>query len=292
MKHYIKRIFALGIVLLMSTSCFKRDDFEDVDIYTTVYPVQYVTDYLYGYNANVTSIYPAEVNPEEHELSKRHLEKYSKGKIFIYNGLSKEKSIARDLLNLNKDLNIIDVSKGLEYTHSVEELWMNPSDFLMLAHNIKNGLEEYIQNKYIIEEINKNYDDLKLMISSYDAELEMVPDHATDTNILIASDTLSFLSKYGFDIINIDESLENVPIATKNRAKKLIGDGVIKYVYMLDNQEETDTIKEMVEAGAEVKKLRSMTVLTEEDIANGTNYKNMIRDNIEEIKREVYELDN
>lgn len=282
-------MLTLILITLTMSSCFKRDDLEDVDIYTTVYPIQYVTDYLYGYNSNVKSIYPAEVDLNDYELTKKQLEEYSEGAIFVYNGLSNEKAIARDLLNENNDLRIIDVSQGLEYVHSVEELWLNPNDFLMLAHNIKNGLEEYIENKYIIEEINKNYENLKVAISAFDAELRMVPDYASDTNIIIASSTLSFLSKYDFDVINIDESNGEVANTLKTKAKKLIKDKTIKYIYMLDNQEETATIKELVKAGAEVKVLRSMTVRTEEDLSLGTTYKNMMRDNIEEIKREVYE---
>jgi len=292
LKNNAIKVLTLILVTLTMSSCFKRDDLEDVDIYATVYPIQYVTDFLYGYNSNVKSIYPAEVDLNEYKLTKKQIEEYSEGAIFVYNGLSNEKGIARDLLNENNDLRIIDVSQGLEYTHSVEELWLNPNDFLMLAHNIKNGLEEYIENKYIIEEINKNYENLKVTISAYDAELRMVPDYAEDTNIIIASNTLSFLSKYGFDVINIDDSNGEIPNTTKTKAKKLIKDKTVKYIYMLDNQQQTDIIKELVKAGAEVKVLRSMTVRTEEDLATGTNYKNMMRDNIEEIKREVYEETN
>ncbi len=271
------------------TSCFKRDDLEGVDIYTTVYPIQYVTEFLYGYNSNVSSIYPAEQNIDEYTLTEKRLEDYSKGAIFVYNGLSNEKAMARDLLNKNKNLEIIDVSQGLEYDHSVEELWMNPRDYLMLAHNIKNRLEECIKNKYIIEEINKNYEDLKVLISSFDAELETATDNASDTNILIATDTLTFLSKYGFTVTNIDEANGDLSQTVKTKAKKLLSDKTVKYIFMLDNQEETDTIKELVGAGATVVKLRSMTILSEEDIQNQANYKTMMRDNVEAIKREIFE---
>ena len=289
MKKKFKILFTMSIMLLCMTSCFKRDDLEGVDIYTTVYPIQYVTDFLYGYNSQVRSIYPAETKPEEYTLTEKKIEEYSKGAIFIYNGLSNEKGFARDLLNENKKLRIIDVSQGLEYSHSVEELWMNPSDFLMLAHNIKNGLEEYINNKYIIEEINKNYEDLKVLISAFDAELDTAIDNAKDTNILIASDTLTFLSKYGFTITNVDDSSGEVPQTTKTKAKKLINDKTVKYIYMLDNQEETDTIKELVSAGAEIVRLKSMTILSEEDTQNKATYKTMMRDNIEDIKKEIFE---
>lgn len=289
LKRLFKKVLCLGLILTMATGCFKRDDLEGVDIYTTVYPVQYVTDYLYGKNSNVKSIYPAETKISEYELTPKQLEEYSKGSIFVYNGLTDEKGIARDLLNANKDLKIIDVSQGLDFNTTVEELWLNPSDFLMLAHNVKNGFEEYISNKYILEEIQERYEELKVLISSYDAEFQMVPENVDDTNILIASDALSFLSKYGFEVINIDEAMGEVTSATKLKARKAIKDGSVKYIYMLDNQEETELIKSFVQEGAQVNVLRSMTVLSEEDIKNGANYKTMMRSNIEEIKREVYE---
>ena len=258
------KLLCLMLIIATMTSCFKRDDLEDVDIYTTVYPIQYVTDYLYGYNSNVKSIYPAEVDLDDYTLTKKQIEDYSKGAIFIYNGLTDEKSIARDLLNTNKDLKIIDVSQGLEYTYSVEELWMNPRDYLMLAHNVKNGIEEYISNKYIIEEINENYEELKVLISGFDAELELIPDNAVDTNVVVASDTLSFLSKYGFTVTSVDETSGEIPSTTISKVKKLINNGTVKYIFALDNQEETETVKELEELGAEVVHLRTMTIRTEE----------------------------
>lgn len=289
MKKNIKLILSMCLIVLSMTSCFKRDDLEGVDIFTTVYPIQYVTDYLYGHNSTVRSIYPAETDPDEYVMTDLKIEEYSKGAIFIYNGLSKEKGIARDLLNENKRLRIIDVSQGLEYDYSVEELWMNPRDFLMLAHNIKNGLEKYINNKYILEEINENYENLKVIISAFDAELETATENAKSSDILVASNTLSFLSKYGFTVTNIDETSDDLSQPTKTKAKKLINDKTVKYIFMLDNQEETDFIKELVGAGGTIVKLRSMTVLSEEDIANQYNYKTMMRDNLENIKREIYE---
>lgn len=289
----MKKIIALliaSLIVLCSTGCvIKRDNLEDVDIYTTVYPIEYIVDKLYGYNSHVSSIYPAEIDIENYSLTPKQIEDYSKGAIFVYNGLSNEKSIARDLLNKNVDLKIIDVSQGLEFTYSVEELWLNPRDYLMLAHNIKNGLEEYISNKYIIEEINKNYEELKVLISGFDAELEMIPENADDTNIIVANDTLSFLSKYGFTVTNVDENTGEIPSSTMSKAKKLIQNKTIKYVFMLDNDEETETVKTLVAAGAQIVRLRSMTVKTENDIAKNVNYKNMMRENIDAIKKEVFD---
>ena len=48
----------LIIVVLVSTGCFKRDNMEGIKIVTLVYPIEYVTSYLYKDHATISSIYP------------------------------------------------------------------------------------------------------------------------------------------------------------------------------------------------------------------------------------------
>ena len=290
MNRKIKELVLIGILLIGTTSCiFKRDDLEGVDIYTTVYPVEYVVDYLYGYNSNVSSIYPAEVDLATYKLTEKQIKNYAKGAVFVYNGKSDEIEIARDLKNANSNLKIIDVSHELDYESRVEELWMNPREYLWLAHNVKNGLEEYISNKFIIEEIEKNYESLNALISGFEAELSQIPGNASDKNIVVVSNTLKFLENYGFNVIVLDESLGEIQNSVLLNAKNLIQDGIINYVFILDNDEETDTTRELVSLGAELVPIRSMTIKSEEDIENGITYRNMMRDTIEAIKKEVYE---
>ena len=289
MKKYIG-LFLIGVLTVLMCGCeIKRDTLEDVDIYTTVYPIEFIVESLYGKNADVYSIYPAEVNLAEYILTEKQISTYAKCAIFIYNGLTNEKVIARDMLNANTNLKLIDVSQGLEYENAVEELWLNPRDYLMLAHNVKNGLEEYISNKYIIEEIEKDYEKLKILVSSFDAELNAIPINAEDKNIIIGSKGLLFLEKYGFDVTNISSDKEEVSSSIMSKAKRLISEKKVKYVFVLDNQEETDEIKELIKAGAKLVKLRTMTVKSENDLANGITYKNMMQETLGLIKKEVYE---
>ena len=48
----MKKIKYLGVlfilIILATTGCFKRDNLEGIEIVTTVYPLEFVTDYLYG----------------------------------------------------------------------------------------------------------------------------------------------------------------------------------------------------------------------------------------------------
>ena len=68
MKKIISLII-LGVLSLTMTGCFKRDSFEDITIYTTAYPIQYITDYLYGEHSEVLSIYPNGVAIHDYKLT-------------------------------------------------------------------------------------------------------------------------------------------------------------------------------------------------------------------------------
>lgn len=60
-----KKILLIGMVLFglsLFTGCFKRDNLEDVQITTTSYPLQYITERLYGEYSTIESIYPLGVN--------------------------------------------------------------------------------------------------------------------------------------------------------------------------------------------------------------------------------------
>lgn len=289
MKKFWVLILIIASCFLISGCEIKRDKLENVDIYTTVYPIEFIVESLYGKNAKVYSIYPAEVNLDEYSLTEKQISTYSKCAMFVYNGLTNEKIIARDMLNSNTSLKLIDVSQGLEYENSIEELWLNPRDYLMLAHNVKNGLEEYITNKYIIEEIKKDYENLKILVSSFDAELNAMSLNAHDNNIIIGSTALSFLEKYGFAITNIDNGKEEVPSNVMSKAKRLINEKKVKFIFILDNKEETKEVKELAALGAKVVKLRTMTIKTEADISNGVTYKNMMQETLDALKKEVYE---
>lgn len=289
MKRIIYSFLLIILTIIVSGCEIKRDTLENVDVYTTVYPIEFIIESLYGEKADVYSIYPAEVNLDEYSLTDKQISTYSQCAIFIYNGLTKEKVIARDMLNANTNLKLIDVSQGLEYENAVEELWLNPRDYLMLAHNVKEGLEEYITNKYIIDEIEKDYESLKVLISSFDAELNAIPINAEDKNIIIGSKGLLFLEKYGFDITSLVPNGKEISSNTMNKAKRLISEKKVKYIFILDNQEETDEMKELVKAGAKIVKLRSMTIKSEKEIASGINYKNMMQETLDLLKKEMYE---
>lgn len=154
MKKFWK-ILVLSIFMFGLSGC-QEDSLKNTQVYTTVYPIEYLVSYLYGEESNVSSIYPKGADVLNYELTNKQKEAYSKGKLFVYNGLTSEKELAREFLNRNSDLLLIDVAYGLNYEYALEELWLSPNNFLMLAKNIRNNLVDYTTSTVMIENINQN----------------------------------------------------------------------------------------------------------------------------------------
>ena len=234
------------LALLLMGCSFKNDDLEGATIYTTIYPINYITNYLYSDYGTISSIYPIDSDPSTYKLNDKQYKNYSKGNLFIYNGLSNEKQIAKELLNKNSNLLIIDVTYGLDDSNSNTDLWINPNNYLIVAKNIKSNLQEYLKSKYIIESIDKKYAEFEEKISLIDARLHSLAKEANNKNkvIVIADKTYSFLANYGFNVIDLsDENIEK-----NNRLENIKNNfKTTKYKYILaqEGQEKTELIESL-----------------------------------------------
>ncbi len=281
------KVLMMGLmVLVLLTGCFKRDTMDNINIYTTVYPIEYLIDNIYGNNSNIDSIYPNGINPKTYQLTDKQIKEYAKSDMFIYNGLTEEKQIAGNFLENNKNIKFIDVSKGLTYQHKEEELWLYPSNYLMLAQNIKDKLLEYTNSALIKDEIEESYSNLKLTISKYDADLKLIAENANNKTIIVGNDALLFLAKYGFKVINIEENDEYVS-NDYQEAKNLINAKTVSYVFVLDNDELNENTKSLESAGAKIAKVPSMINRSDKESAEDYDYTKMMNTFIDLIKAEV-----
>ncbi len=286
----MKKVISLCLLILIVFSisgCFKRDDLEDVTIYTTVYPLEYLTDELYGQNSKVLAVYPDGVDPTTYNLTEKQIKDYSKGAIFVYDGLSDEKKLAAKLINENKNLRIVDASQGITISNDVEELWLSPANYLMLAQNIKNQLKEYISNKYLKAEIDENYNTFKLAISEIDAELKIIAENAQSKVLVVGNNTFKFLEKYGFEVISLEG---NVSASDLSKVKSLINDKKVAYIFIKEGEELNSTITDITNSyKVTLKGIKTITTLTDDERKNGEDYLTLMRQNVEAIKAEAYE---
>ena len=284
----MKKIIIFLIVLCTLTGCLKRDTMEGIEIYTTVYPLEYITNRLYGNNSTVKSIYPNGVDPFTYpSLTEKQLSDYSVASLYIFNGLTAEKDYVVPLFNHNKDLKIINASLSMKTSYGNEELWLDPSNFLQLTQNIRNGFEEYISNYYLLEEIKKNYEDLKLEVSKLDANLTVIGTNADFNTIVVTDDLFLFLKKYNINVISLDkDSLTN---KTLNDVKSLMEEEKISYIFAKKDEELSDEVKSLVdEYKVEVVYIHTLANLTNEEKGTGSPYLTIMNENIEKLKNELY----
>lgn len=284
----ILRIFTIICITLILSGCLKTDTFEGIEIYTTTYPIEYITYRLYGNHSTIKSIYPDGINVDKYKLTSKQIKDYSSSNLFIFNGLTNEKDYVAKMFKHNKKLKIIDTTSSMEIINHTEELWLDPSNFLMLTQNIRIGFKEYISNHYLSEEVDKNYEELKIEISNLDAKLKTMADSANNNTIVVSSDLFKFLEKYNLNVISLEEN-ENLTEKTVSDVINLIKNRKINYIFIKQNEEVNKTIKKIQnETNVKLLEINTLTNINEEERNNKQNYITIMNDNIETIKQELY----
>ena len=193
------------------------------------------------------------------------------------------------LFHHNRKLKIIDTTSSMEKTYEEEELWLDPSNFLMLAGNIKNGFNEYISNHYLKNEIEENYQTLKVEISALDAEISTMYENSSKKTIVVANDVFKFLEKYGFTVYSLEEN-ENLTEKTLADVKSMIQSGQIKYIFAKEQEENSKTVEALVKEGnVEVLRFHMLSNITEDEKNNGEDYISIMNKNLELLKQELYD---
>ena len=283
----LKKGLLLGSVLFLLSGCFfKRDSMEDITIYTTSYPINYLVDYLYGNNAKIYSIFPTGVNIDEFEISDKKVKEYANSDLFVFNSLDIDRDYAVKLINKNEDLKLIDVSMGMNYDYDVHELWLNPYNYLMMAQNLKNSLNNYISNPYLTEEVESNYETLKFELSKLDATVKELAINSSYKTIVVDNDLFKFLEKYDIRVISLEEN-ENLTEPIINEVKKLINDGDIKYIYSITN-ENNDTVNSLLDSyDIELVTINDMRSVDGGVTNTNDSYLTIMNNNIELLKKEL-----
>lgn len=286
----MKKITLLvGILLFTSifvSGCVKRDSMQDIEIITSSYPIEFLVTEIYGENANVENIFPDGEKIDNYKFNNKQFNKFSDKDLFVYNGKNSS-DLALELINRNHSLLLIDSTLGMEYTYGIEELWLDPSNLLMMALNIKNGLEEYVSNSYLSKEINDSYEDVKVSLSELDAKVKLTAQNADDATIVVTNNSLMFLEKYGFKVIFLaEDSLDK----TYEEVKELVENDKIKYIFGFKEDKTSDRLDNFI-ANNKLERVYLYRVdsINDTQRKNNEDYISIMHDNLELLKLEIYE---
>ena len=287
MKKVLLIIF-VGIFSVFLTAC-TNDDMENINIIVTNYPNEYIVKQLYSNHATITSIYPDGVDTETYKISKKQKQEYAYSDLFIYNGLiEKERDLAVSLLAINPNLKIIDTAYVLETDYSTEELWLDPSSLLMMAQNVRIGLEEYITSTLLKKDIDEKYEKLKVKLSELDAKYRVNVNNASNKKIVIGNSALKYLSKFDFKVTCIDSDAKQI---TLDEVNNLMSNKEISYIYTFKGDKLNDNTKEILKNNPDVKviELHKLNNISDKERANQKTYITIMNDNLELLKKELYQ---
>ena len=281
-------IITIGIICILTTAC-TSDDMEDINIIVTNYPNEYITKKLYSNHSTITSIYPDGINIDEYKITNKQKNEYANSDLFIYNGLiEKERDLAVSLLAINPNLKIIDTAYVLETEYSTEELWLDPSSLLMMAQNIRIGLEEYVTSTLLKNDIDNRYEKLKVELSELDAEYRVTVDNADDKTIVIGNSALKYLSKFNFKVVCIDSDAKQ---KTLSDVEALLQNKSIKYIYVFAGDKPNDNTKTILAKYPDIKliELHKINNISDKDRSNKKAYNSLMKSNLDLLKKELYE---
>lgn len=274
----IKILMILGCILLATTACNNKKS-DGLKVLTTTYPISFLTEQIYG-NGHILSIYPDGADVNNYNLTSKQEKQYSKNDIFIYNGLSNEQDIAKNLINNNHKLHIIDVAYGLKYNNGIEELWLSPNYYLMLAKTIKDNLQNFVSSKYAKDELEKKYQELAEKLSIMDADLRTIAKSAKDLNkntLVVSSNMFKYLNNYGFNVISVEE-------VGANSLKNKFQEKTYTTLFMKDTEEKTEAITSLEKSGAKIILVKTMQTLKTEEKENNETYFTIMNEYMENLK--------
>ena len=160
---------------------------------------------------------------------------------------------------------------------------------LTISRNIKNGLFEYINNIYLKQDIENNFEKLKEELDKLSSKLSDTTKGATNKIIVVNNDVFKFLSKekYGLTVYSLEDN--NINSKMLEDVKTLIDNGTIKYIYIRQYDEVSNTINELIkDTDVEVIKLHMLTNLTETEKSNKKDYFTIMNENIDLLKKGLY----
>lgn len=283
----IKLLLIIFIIFLV-TGCYEKTSMENANIQVSSYPIEYVTNRLYGNHSTIKSIYPDGMD-NDYVVSDKLLTDYSSSNLFIFNGNEdNENDYVYKMFNANKNLKIIDATASLTYTNKMEELWLDPMNLLTISNNIKKGFKEYTSMAYLNNDIDKNYEQLKLELIQLEADYREMANRANNKTIIVGNDLFHYLSKYGINVISLEES-NNFTKKSLYTAEELIESGKIKYIYVKKGEtinKNIETLKSKYKI--EVIELNSLYTITEYDRKNSNDYFSIMYNNLELLKQQLY----
>lgn len=281
---------------------------EEVDIYASIYPVYFITDYIVQDKLVVKQVYPTGADVHEYDPGNgKEIVKMSKAKVMFYIGAKLEGFIEKSqsifekqeikLVELSNYIKLCkqtndgyaylteeeeQVSKGLADTH----VWLDPMRMSAMAKVV---LEHVIEidpenEEFYIENYYKLSEQLNILDGEYRKKLN---DESLEKIILVDHDSyLYWEERYGIRRIRTRVDNESCDATPSNIEKNiaLAKQYNIKYIVTTENETVCGIIDKYASTlGAEIVELNHLSTLYKDDVEKKKDYFTIMYDNLDKL---------
>lgn len=281
-----------------------------LEIYTTVYPLQFFAEQIGGGHVNVSSVYPPGTNEHSFDPTQQDMIKLADADLFFYIGLglegfvtNAEKTLANENVQLVEttakiDHSAYDVSTSSKHDHEEHEgedhdhgdvdphVWLSPVLAQDLAKSVKDALVE--KDSFNAETYEKNYATLLSRLKKLDLEYRTMADNVLNDTFFVSHASFGYIAgTYGLNQQSI-AGLNSQDEPTQKELTKIADQAKEEDIkYILFEQNVSSKLSEVIQKdiGADSLTINNLSVLTQEDIDAGNDYMSIMRDNLKTFQK-------
>lgn len=283
-----------------------QTDKEEVDIYASIYPIYFITDYIVQDKMVVKQIYPTGADVHDYDPGNgKELMKMSKAKIMFYIGAGLEGFVSKSHAIFDKQpIKLVELSNyiklckqtnnGYEYLTSEERdtiiniadthVWLDPSRMMIMAGVVLQNIVEIDKDNE--EFYTKNYNQLIERLKKLDNEyMTKISDEKYEKIIFVDHDSyLYWEERYGIKRIRTridNESCDSAPSNINENIEKAKQYN-IKYIVTTANESVCKIIKNYASTlDAEIVEINHLATLYKEDEKANKDYFTIMYENLD-----------
>lgn len=273
-------------------------------VYSSFFPIYDLTSKIGGQMIDSRQLIPDGVAAHDYDPSSQDMVMLEEADMLVINGANMEGWADSLVASLSNDIYLCDSSEGIslieghshDHDHGHEEddhdhsldphTWTSPRNAMTQAQNIKDALAE-------IDPENEAYyqDNLDLVLeelSKLDEEYEEAISSFSKKDLVISHEAFGYLAHdYGLNQIGIEALVPESEPSPDRMAQIIdtINSSDIDTIYYESNK--NDSVMEAIqrETGAQILKLDTLEVISQEDLENGEDYFSLMRRNLDQLKK-------
>lgn len=293
-----KQLFLLVFVfILMLAGCATSDQNEKksdrLQVYTTIYPLEYFAKRVGGERVQVKNLVPVGTDSHDYEPSPKDLTRLAESDLLIYNGANFEPWIEKiqhlldkkQMVNATHSLPLVYLEEKEESDHHHDDstnphVWLDPQLAKKQAEQIKNGLVRVDPKSQQYYEAN--YRHLANEFDRLDQEFQAAIRQKKTDKIVVSHDAFTYLAKrYGLKQIAI-AGLSPMNEPSPQKLKQIVDtiqEHQLRYIFFetLANSKLAETVQR--EAKVHALTLHPLEGLTKEEADSGEDYFSIMRKN-------------